>query len=350
MNTKQIQRTAGLAVLTAAALTLTACGGGGGGGDNSNTSPGIPSIPSTPTTDPTTTVPAGTTQATPTYAAAGVQSTILTTLNSYRAQCGFPAMSQNTILDAAATAHTDYMVANNFQVTDTEVAGNAGFTGVTANDRAIAKGWPTGLPAATQNAGAIAPVTTDAEYGALIANTWSTGVYHQTAVTYLANLVGVGTSTGTNAGYKTVLAGLVFSSDTSGSNKIATSKVPATFPCQGVTGIPYYGAGESPMPPSYETVHTVSGDILRWGTPVTVEANTGDLVTVTTATYTAPDSTVIQLNLVTSANDPAQLTPPNRVVAYPTNALQPSTTYTVDLAGTVNGTAFTKHFTFTTSS
>jgi hypothetical protein len=335
-------------------VALAACGGGGGGGSAPAPSPSPAPAPAptpAPAPSPSTTVPVGTTQSPAIYASGSVEAAILAQTNSYRTQCGLPTLSQNTILDAAAKAHTDYQVANAFAISDTEVAGNTGFTGVTANDRAIAKGWPSGLPAGTLNAGLInGNLTTDAQYGQYTTNVWATGVYHQAVVTWPANLVGIGTTTGTNGGYKEVVSGIVFTSDTSGSDKIAASNLPATFPCQGVTGIPSYGAGETPLPPTYETVHTVSGDILRWGTPVTVTGNVGDVVTLTTATYTAPDSTVIQLNKVTSANDPAKLTGANKVVAYPTNALTPNTTYTVDLVGTINGAAFTKHFTFTTGS
>jgi hypothetical protein len=348
-----IQRLTQIAVLSS---MVAACGGGSdsaGSTGNPGSSP-APSAASGATPNPAsssaaTSVPAGTTQAISTYAASSVESAILTEVNGYRTQCGFPTLSQNTILDAAAKSHTDYQLANNFTITDTEVVGSPGFTGVTASDRAIAKGWPAGLPAATQNAGLINDnLTTDAQYGQATTNVWATGVYHQTAVTWLANLVGVGSSMGTDGGYKTVISGLVFSGDTSGSATIPTGNLPATFPCAGVTGIPAAGAGESPLPPGYETVHTVAGDILRWGTPVTVEGNLSDVVTLTRATYTAPDGVVTQLNLVTSANDPAKLTGTNKVVAYPTNALASNTAYNVDLAGTLNGTAFAKHFTFTT--
>jgi len=340
-----------LAVIASLSAMVAACGGGGGSSDTvgSGTPTPPPPAPSAPAPAPTPSAPAGTTQNTPTYAAGSVQSTILTQVNSNRSQCGFPTLSQNTILDAAAQAHTDYQVANGFVVTDEEVVGNPDFTGVTANDRAIAKGWPSGLYAATQNAGVIdGNLTTDAQYGATTFQAWETGVYHQTAVTWLANVVGIGTSSGTYSGSTAVISGLVFSSDGSGTDKIAANQLPATFPCAGVTGIPSYGAGESPMPPVYETVSTVSGDIQRWGTPVTVEGNSTDVVQLSAATYTAPDNTVIQLNQVTAANDPNKLTTANKVVAYPTNALASNTTYTVDLVGTINGVAFTKHFTFTT--
>jgi len=346
------QRLTLIAVLSS---MVAACGGGGGSDAAGPSSPApspapvpVPSPPA-PVASPSTTVPAGTTQATPTYAAGSVESAIVSQVNGYRARCGFPTLSQNTILDVSAKAHTDYQVANGFTITDEEVAGNPGFTGVTANDRAIAKGWPSGLWAANQNAGAIDNnLLTDVQYGQLIANTWATGVYHQTAVTWLANLTGIASSSGTVGGSKAVVADLVFSSDPTMSDSLASGSLPATFPCAGVTGVPSYGAGEIPMPPVYETYATSGGTVLRWGTPVTVEGNASDIVQLSSGTYTAPDGTVIQLNQVTAANDPNKLTTANKVVAYPTNALASNTTYAVDLSGAINGVAFTKHFTFTT--
>lgn len=86
----------------AAALSLTsllaACGGGGGG----STAP----TSSTTSTAASSTIPAGTTQATPTYAAGSAQLAMFTTINAYRQQCGFPALQQNTLLDQAAQNHT----------------------------------------------------------------------------------------------------------------------------------------------------------------------------------------------------------------------------------------------------
>jgi len=341
-----------LTLITILSSMVAACGGGGSDAAGTGSSAPSPApVPSPPPPAPESAVPAGTTQATPTYAAGSVESAILSKVNNYREQCGFPSLSQNTILDASAKAHADYQLANSSQITDDEVAGSPGFTGVTANDRAIAKGWPSGLWATNQNAGAIDDnLTTDAQYGQLIANTWATGVYHQTAVTWLANLAGIGSSSGTVGGSKAVIADLVFSSDPGVSDSVASANVPATFPCAGVTGIPSYGAGESPTPPVFETVHTVAGDIERWGTPVTVEGNPSDVVQLTAAAYTAPDGTVVQLNQVTATNDPNKLTAANKVVAYPTNALMSNTTYTVDLSGTINGVAFNRHFTFTTGS
>jgi hypothetical protein len=142
-----------LTLIAAFSSMVAACGGGGS--DTASASAPSPapmpaSPPPAPAASPATTVPAGTTQATSTYVSGSVESAILSRVNIYRARCGFPTLAQNTILDAAGKAHTDYMRLNNFQVTDTEVVDSPGFTGITADDRAQAKGWPMGLYAATQ--------------------------------------------------------------------------------------------------------------------------------------------------------------------------------------------------------
>jgi uncharacterized protein YkwD len=126
------------ALASALALTglLSACGGGGGA-----SSP-VASASGTTSTTPATAIPAGTTQATPTYAAGSVQLAMFNQINAYRQTCGFPAVPQNTLLDRSAQNHADYMVLNGKQVTDDEVQGKPGFTGVDYLARAVSVGWP----------------------------------------------------------------------------------------------------------------------------------------------------------------------------------------------------------------
>jgi len=62
----------------------------------------------------------------------------------------------------------------------------------------------------------------------------------------------------------------------------------------------------------------------------------------------APDANLISLKVLDSATDPNKLLPKFEGVAYPTSPLQPNTTYSVSITGTVNGTAFSRNFTFTT--
>lgn len=125
-NNITLPRIAAMACVASLTLLLTACGGGGGGGSTPS-----PTATSSGTTATASSQPSGTVT-TPTYAAVSAQGAAFTLLNQYRQQCGFPAMQENTILDQAAQNHTQYMMANGGTITDTEVKGNPGFTGVFA--------------------------------------------------------------------------------------------------------------------------------------------------------------------------------------------------------------------------
>ena len=124
-----------LAIASALVLTtlLAACGGGGGGS--------APAGTATSSSTSTTTSSASTgTLATAQYPAGSPELAAFNQLNAMRQQCGFPAVKENTLLDAAANNHYKYMVDN--QVTGHyEVSGNPGFTGVTPLARATFVGY-----------------------------------------------------------------------------------------------------------------------------------------------------------------------------------------------------------------
>lgn len=305
----------------------TGTGGSGGGSDDSGS----------------TTIPAGTTQASATYGAGSAEAQIFTSINALRQQCGFPAYQQNTILDQAAASHAKYMVANGGTVTDEEVQGNPGFTGVTGQDRANALGWPSAVWATAADAGLWTSDTlVPAQYGQSLVDQWSVGVYHQAVITLQANLIGVGTAQTSSNGLTGILGGVELATNGVAASPITSaSNAPLTFPCQGVTGLPFKSVSEEPTPPN------VSSD--GWGTPVTVMGNVGDVVTLSSATMIAAgDATVIAMNIVTSANDTTGLIAKAQAVAYPASPLQPNTSYSVNLTGTINGVSFTRSFTFTT--
>ena len=73
-----------------------------------------------------------------------------------------------------------------------------------------------------------------------------------------------------------------------------------------------------------------------------------DKVLLTSATMADTTGTVISLQILNSTNDPNKLVQPEQAVAYPASPLQPNTQYSVNLSGTINGTPFTRSFTFTT--
>ncbi|CAJ0896063.1 hypothetical protein R77564_03953 [Ralstonia sp. LMG 32965] len=319
-----------LAYTLASTLCLSACGGG-----DSAVSSDAGSSSNVPTNSPTQSVPG--TVATPQYAGASAQLAMFIAINQYRTQCGFPALRENTILDQAAQAHAKYEGLNNV-ITDTEVQGRPGFTGVTGADTAATLGWPAGVFTGRGDAGFYdGALVTPAQFGRQFVSAWASGVYHVSIMTYPANLVGFGE-------YETTYNGFPAGAGTVQFGQTATytlANAPQTFPCQGVMGIAYRGAGETPTPPN------TSG---AWGTPVAVMGNLSDTVMLTSAIYTAPGEAPISLQILNSTADPNHLLGQYQAVAYPTTPLQPNTQYSVVLNGTINGTAFSRTFTFTTGS
>ncbi|MCA8270710.1 CAP domain-containing protein [Burkholderia vietnamiensis] len=314
--------------VAASALFLTACGGGGDGGSSntgSNTGGGTPpaQTPTSGNVNP------------PAYAGGSMESAAFTLLNQQRQACGFPALTENTTLDQAAKAHAQYLGTNNV-MSDTEVAGTTGFTGVTYADRAAHFGYPSGSVDVTGvSAGAYTNATlTDEQYGQQLVNTWLSGIYHIAIAAWPITTVGVGMNKTTFNGFPVVQGSLTIAN-----LQPMTTTGPLTFPCQGTTGVAYKGTGESPTPPN------TSGP---WGTPVAVAGNPTDTIVMQSGTMADTSGNIISLKVLDSSTDPNKLLPKFEGVAYPTSPLQPNTTYSVSLTGTVNGTAFSRNFTFTT--
>ncbi|WP_199030755.1 CAP domain-containing protein [Ralstonia sp. ASV6] len=318
-----------LALSVASALSLAACGGGGDSSSSSSTTPTTGGGSTTPTTQQ----PVTGTQTTPQYGGTSAQLAAFTTLNQYRTQCGFPALSQNTVLDTAAQAHAAYMSTNGV-IADTETSGKAGFTGVTYKDRAVAAGYPNLYVGGVSGGYYTNSTLTDAQYGQQHVLGWLGGVYHIAIGAWPSSIVGIGVSKTTFNGFPDVRASISFDEP-----KTMPGNMPLTFPCQGTTGVAYSSSGETPAPPN------TTGP---WGTPIAVAGNATDTIVLQTGTMTDTNGHTITLQLLNSSNDPNKLLPAFEAVAYPASPLQPNTAYTVNLTGTVNGTAFSRSFTFTT--
>jgi hypothetical protein len=343
---KPTVRSLAFASVASLTLLLAACGGGGSTAPTSSTT----SSGST-STAASSTIPAGTTQASPSYPAGSVQAAMFAQINAYRTTCGFPAVQQNTLLDQAAANHANYMVQNGDQVTDDEVQGKPGFTGVTGQDRANALGWPAAIGAGTGStalynydfATGTAGTLTPTEMGQGLVNKWATGVYHQFLVIGAPiNYIGLGVAQTTNQGFELDMASEEDAIDWSASNTIP-SGAPLTFPCQGVSGISYgvHAGGEIPAPPNT----SANG----FGTPVAVMGNLNDQVMLTKGSMVNTGTgATISLNILNANNDPNKELYDFQSVAYPAAPLSPNTAYQVDLTGTINGNPFSRSFTFTT--
>ncbi|OBR54077.1 CAP domain-containing protein [Paraburkholderia tropica] len=325
---KQKNISAVTAFAFAATLALAACGGGGGGGGDSSSGTNNSSTGSTAPSASTGNV------TTPQYAAGSVQLAMFNQLNAYRQQCGLPALVDNTILDQATQAHAQYEADNNV-VSDSETAGNTGFTGALYVDRAVHAGFPSGISVGGASGGFYTGQTYTADQLAtqLLAG-WFGGVYHSGVVMGPAVSVGFGevekaTAGATQAWYAVSVTG-----------SATLSNAPLTFPCEGVTGVPYSEVGgEVPTPPN------TSG---AWGTPVAVVGGLNDVVRLTAASMVDSSGTNIALQLLDSSNDTNKVLQPYQATAYPAVPLAPNTKYTVTLSGTINGTSFSRSFSFTT--
>ncbi|WP_412530478.1 CAP domain-containing protein [Burkholderia lata] len=324
------------ALSVAAALALAACGGGGDSGSTNSGSTGNNPNPSNP---PSTSVPG--TVDTPQYAAGSAQLAAMNLLNQYRTQCGFPALKQNTVLDQAAQNHAKYIGLNG-AVTDTESSGNQGYTGASYSDRAVAAGFPTGTIGIGASGAGNAVFTSN--FNATLAGQQFVysllgGAYHAVVATFPVDNVGLGESeTQVVSGSYTYTESWQ-SVSMYGAVAQPLSNGPKTFPCDGVTGVPYREVGEIPAPPNVSN----SG----WGTPVTVMGNLTDVIVLQSASITGP-SGAVAVQVLNSDSDPNKLLGKYQAVVYPTSPLQPNTKYSVTINGTANGTAFSRNFSFTT--
>lgn len=327
------------ALATASLLALAACGGGGGDSGSTNTgSNGNNPHPSNPGT-PSTSIPGTVENAQ--YPAGSAQLAALTLLNQYRTQCGFPALKQNTVLDQAAQNHAKYIGLNG-SITDNEVSGKSGFTGNTYADRVVAAGFPNGAIGVGASGAGNAVFTNNFNAtlaGQQFVGTLLSGAYHAVIATFPVDNAGFGEyeTQVTSGSYTYTESWQSISMYSNREQRISNS--PQTFPCDGVTGVPYQGIGEIPSPPNVSS----SG----WGTPITVMGNLTDAIVVQSATVTGP-SGAVAVQILNADSDPNKLIGKYQAVAYPTSPLTPNTKYSVTINGTANGTAFSRSFSFTT--
>lgn len=134
-----------LSILTLA-VTLAACGGGGGGGSASNTAAVAP-VATANSVALVTSVPA------PTYVRGSGEEAAFNYLNAERSRCGFGMLTQNVLLDKAATNHSAYWLVNQADDPHLEVVGHAGYTGVWPTDRAKLVGYQTDATEVYENGG-----------------------------------------------------------------------------------------------------------------------------------------------------------------------------------------------------
>ena len=330
----------------AGALTglLVACGGGGGGAGTTVTP--APTDPFIPSTISVATV-------LPTYPGGSEELAAYTMLNNARTTCGFGGLNQNAQLDAASQNHNNYLALNNM-VGHFETSGLPGFTGVTAQERAIAAGYSEQL-SYDENL-SYTSYESKIGYGQAGMRRLLSAPYHLSGLVDLHREVGINvTSSGpTGSGADVIVSGsfapavrlaVSLSSRSAFPVQRQSSTDVLTYPCAGITGTAYQLTGEDPNPVTPRNLATNP-----IGQPILVQVLLGRTLVITSATVTGPSGAVALLPVMTQANDPNGRLNSNTAVIMPDLPLQPNTSYSVVINGTNNGAAFTRSFSFSTGS
>lgn len=320
-------------ITRAIALSVTAllAGCGGGGGGTTNTAP-VPAAPApAPVVLPSSLV--GVVQAT-TYT--DDPAVAFNLINTERNTCGFGLLSQSAELDAAARSHAAYS-ASSGTFAHEETSGVTGFTGATPTARAVAKGY----------AGTTGEVMAIGS-GAFATRSLLSAPYHLRGLMDGYRDIGIGMVASSIPDFPYFVADL--GTQTSAGLQLLGSSDVATYPCNGVTGVNFQLRGETPNPVPGRDLS--SNPI---GTPILIKVRDGNALTITSASMinVASGAAVVLRAPVGADNDPNKVNGvsyfrTNEAYIAPDAALTRGTLYQVTVAGTNNGAAFSRTFSFTT--
>jgi uncharacterized protein YkwD len=328
MNTTPKRWTTALAAL-AAACALVACGGGGGGSDNNNSSATVMSNPA-PIVLPSAPAPAVTDPGSP-ASVGNVAIDGRNWINFRRSQIGMPLMMQNTLVDRAAQAHSDYQRIND-TITHDEVAGKSGFTGVDLLARLNSAGYSVVKPYAY---GEVISATSSSS-GFYMADELITAIYHRFVI-FEPMFKEIGTGSGTTAKNYTY-----FTADFSSSGGFGIGigrGVVATWPYSGQTSVTpnFFSDYEEPDPvPNKNEV----------GYPVSVHADITAFLTVQAFTMHPRGGADLAVRLLEHNTDTR--TPVSAAAIVPLDPLKAATTYDVSFTGIVDDLPVSKTWSFTT--
>ena len=250
----------------------------------------------------------------------------LAQVNLRRQQVGLPLVAANSQLMTAARGHANYLLQNN--VTDhNQVAGAAGFTGVTPGDRISAAGY---------EASAYGEVLASGAYsGGTAVDALVQAIYHRFAIFGSAfDEVGTGVRYSADGGAFAI--------------EFATRSYPlpaapagwaGVYPWNGQTGVTtdFYSNQESPDPvPNADRV----------GYPVSLHVD--DHATLTMSSFTLESAGGAPVSALLLAPGDAH-TPNSAAALVPLAPLAYGTTYVARFAGKVDGADLAKTWSFTTA-
>ena len=311
-----------LAAASALAGALVACGGGGGGGE-------APAPPPAP-------VPAPAPAPGPSSAPIAAQLTVPTPvgydadrlaafnrLNEIRLSAGLGMLAQNAMMDQAAQAHAEWMIAND-SFTHDEVAGTPGFTGENWARRDEAFGYVPVGGGEVMSSGASGAAGVDALINM---------VSHRSAMLAFEPVdVGVGWFDGASASLSTPL---VIDVTRPGTDTVRGMGQAAQLSIHGACIWPIDGARNVPLRLGLEIPNPVpTQDVSTLGTPVSITVD--ESRTISAAQFTLINSTTgvfVATQLLTNKDDPNFLIPESFIAAIPVAPLSPNTAYQVVFSG-----------------
>jgi uncharacterized protein YkwD len=318
---KKLHRWQSTGAALLAALVLAACGGGGSGG--ANPTPVIPT-PVTPVVPP----PAepGSPALTGNTATDG-----LNWLNFRRQQAGLSVLTRNSLIDAAATGHSNYQSLNT--VTHVQEVGKPGFTGAQLLDRLQAVGYAT--PSYFYGEVISASNSTSGTY---LAEELITAIYHRFAI-FEPRFKEIGAGSATKTGGYTIFTNN-FAANNGYGPGIGRGNI-VTWPGDGKTGIVTNFFSDYEAPDPVDGVNEV-------GYPISVHADADVTLTVTGFSVKPRGGANLAVKLLSFAADPGKTTTHSAAAIVPMTVLAAATVYDVTFSGTADGSAITKSWSFTT--
>jgi len=255
-------------------------------------------------------------------------------LNFRRAQIGMSTLTQSAVIDIAAQGHSDYQRINN-TISHEQTPGREGFTGATLADRLAAAGYVFNTSAARAYGEVISAASNSS--GQYMAEELITAIYHRFVIFEpVFKEIGTGAATSsTGRSYFTAN----FTANNGYGTGLPRGQV-AVWPFDAQTGVPrnFFSDTESPDPvPDRNEV----------GYPISVHANISAPVVVQTFTVRPRGGADLPVRLLSKANDTH--TGKSSAAIVPLSPLVAGTTYDVTFAGTVDGSAVSRSWSFTTA-
>jgi uncharacterized protein YkwD len=309
-----------LAAASALTGALVACGGGGDAPPAPAPAPTPVPVP-TPSPTPSTPIAAQLTVPTPVgYDADRLAA--FNRLNEIRLSAGLGMVAQNTMMDLAAQAHAEWMLAND-SFLHGEVAGTPGFTGENYARRDEFFGY---VPVGGGEVMAQGPASAGVD--SLV-----NAAYHRAILlAFEPDDVGIGWSGNKTSNVQTPLVIDVTMPGTDSVRGLGQSGQPSI---RGTALWPIDGARNVPIRLGLETPNPVpTQDVLTLGTPVSITVDGSR--TIHASQFTLTDVTtgaIVPIQLLTNKNDTNSLIPESFIAAIPLAPLSAATVYRADFSG-----------------